>query len=126
MVVYKDAAGGKVKITADGVSADGKRTHSEWTGKFDGREYSVTGDPNADMRSYTKVDDRTMNFTAKKGGKVTVTGRVVVAADGKSRTVTTTGTTGTAEPAGRAWQRGDFAADTKGKKFTSVAVYDKQ
>jgi hypothetical protein len=126
MVVYKDAMGGKVKITTDGVSADGKRTHSEWTGKFDGKEYPVTGDPNADMRSYTMVDDRTLNFTAKQGGKVTVTGRVVVAADGKSRTVTTTGTTGTAAPGGRAWQRGDFLSEEKGTKFKNIAVYDKQ
>jgi len=126
MVVYKDAMGGKVKITADGIDANGKPTHSEWTGKFDGREYPVTGDPNADMRSYKKVDDRTLDFTAKKGGKVTVTGRVVVAADGKSRTVTTSGTTGTAAPAGRAWQRGDFVPQPKGKKFKNIAVFDKQ
>jgi hypothetical protein len=126
MVVYKNATGGKVKITADGIDTKGKATHSEWTGKFDGREYPVTGDPNADTRSYIKVDDRTTNFTAKKGGKVTVTGRVVVAADGKSRTVTTTGTTGTAEPAGRAWQRGDFASEQKSTKFKNVAVYDRQ
>jgi hypothetical protein len=126
MVVYKDAAGGQVKITTDGVDANGNRTHSEWTGKFDGREYPVTGDPNADMRSYKKVDDRTLDFTAKKGGKVTVTGRVVVAADGKSRTVTTSGTTGTVAPAGRAWQRGDFQGEQKGKKFKNIAVYDKQ
>ena len=126
MVVYKDAMGGKVKITTDGVDANGKATHSEWTGKFDGREYPVTGDPNADMRSYTKLDDRTLDFTAKKGRKVTVTGRVVAAADGKSRTVTTSGTTGTAAPAGRAWQRGDFQAEQKGTKFKNIAVYDKQ
>jgi hypothetical protein len=126
MVVYKDALGGKVKITADGVDANGNRTHSEWTGKFDGSEYPVTGDPNADMRSYKKIDDRTLDFTAKKGGKVAVNGRVVVTADGKSRTVTTSGTTGTAAQTGRAWQRGDFVAQPKGKKFKNIAVYDKQ
>lgn len=127
MVVYKDAMGGKVKITTDGVDANGKATHSEWAGKFDGKDYSVTGDPNADMRSYTKVDDRTLDFTVKKGGKTTITGRVVVAADGKSRTVTTSGTTGTGAPAGRAWQRGDFLAEQKGaKKFKNIAVFDKQ
>jgi hypothetical protein len=126
MVVYKDAMGGKVKITADGVDANGNPTHSEWTGKIDGREYPVTGDPNADMRSYTKVDDRTLDFTAKKGGKVTVNGRIVVAADGKSRTVTTTGTTGAAAPTGRAWQRGDFVEREQGRKFKNIAVYDKQ
>jgi hypothetical protein len=108
MVVYKDAMGGKVKITTDGVDANGKPTHSEWTGEFDGKDYSVTGDPNADMRSYTKVDDRTLDFTVKKGGKVTVTGRVSVAADGKSRTVTTSGT------------------NAEGKKFKNMAVFDKQ
>jgi len=108
MVVYKDATGDKVKVTTDGIDANGKPTHAEWTGKFDGKDYSVTGDPTSDMRSYTKVDERTLNFSVKKGGKVTVTGRVSVAADGKSRTVTTSGT------------------NAKGKKFTNTSVYDKQ
>ena len=81
--------------------------HSNWTGKFDGKDYSVTGDPNSDARSYTRVNDRTLNLTVKKGGKVTVTGRVVVSADGKSRTVNVSGTT------------------PKGKKFKNTAVYDK-
>jgi hypothetical protein len=107
-VVYKDAMEGKVKITTDGVDANGKPTHSEWTGKFDGKDYSVTRDLNADMRSYTKVNDRTLDFTVKKSGKVTVTGRVIVAVDGKSRTVTTSGT------------------DANGTKFRNVAVFDKQ
>jgi hypothetical protein len=126
MVVYKDAAGGKVKITTDGIDAHGKATHSEWTGKFDGKDYPVTGDPSADMRSYTKLDDRTLDFTVKKGGKITVNGRVVVAANGKSRTVTTSGTTRTGAPAGRAWQRGDFQAEQKAKKYNNIAVFDKQ
>jgi hypothetical protein len=107
-VVYKDAMGGKVKITTDGMDANGKPAHSEWTGKFDGKDYSVTGDLNADMRSYTKVNDRTLDFTVKKSGKVTVTGRVIVAVDGKSRTVTTSGT------------------DANGTKFQSTSFYDKQ
>jgi hypothetical protein len=124
-VVY-EARGDQVRITTDGVNADGKPTHGEWIGKLDGKDYSVTGDPNADMRSYRKVDDRTLDFTGKKGGKITVTGRVVVAADGKSRTVTTTGTTGTGAPTGRAWQRGDFVEREQGKKFKNNAFYDKQ
>ena len=108
MVVYKEAMGSKVKITVDGIDANGKPAHNEWTGKFDGKDYPVTGRPAADTRSYKKVDDRTMDFTVKKGGKVTVTGRVAVSADGKSRTVTTSGT------------------NSKGKKFKNTAVYDKQ
>jgi hypothetical protein len=97
----------KVKVTIDGVDPEGKPTHNEWSGKFDGKDYPVTGDPTSNMRSYQKVDDHTMDFTIKKDGKVTITGQIVVAADGKSRTVNATGTT------------------EKGKKFKNVAVYDK-
>ncbi len=73
MVVYKSMLG-KVTATVDGIDAKGKPTHNEWTGKFDGKDYPVTGDPTSDMRSYTKVNDRTMDFTIKKNGKVTITG----------------------------------------------------
>jgi hypothetical protein len=106
-VVY-EAAGDSVKVTVDGTDGDGKPLHNEWTGKYDGKDYPVTGDPNADTRSYKKVNDRTLAFTNKKGDKVTISGRGVVSADGKTRTVTITGT------------------DSKGKKFTSTSVYDKQ
>jgi len=34
--------------------------------KFDGKDYPVTGDPNSDMRSYTKVDEHTLGFNVKK------------------------------------------------------------
>lgn len=106
-VVYK-AAGDDIKITVDGLDKDGKATHNEWTGKFDGKDYPVTGDPNSDARFYKKVDDHTLEMTAKKGGKVTMTGRIVVSRDGKTRTVTTT------------------ATDSSGKKVTNTGVYDKE
>ncbi len=106
-VVY-EAAGDSVKVIVDGVGADGKATHNEWTGKFDGKDYAVTGDPTADSRSYKKVDDRTLTLTNKKDGKVTLTGTVKVSADGKSRTVTIAG------------------KDADGKKITGTAVYNKQ
>jgi len=106
-VVY-EAAGDSVKVTVDGVDGEGKPSHNEWTGKFDGKFYAVTGDPTSDMRSYRKINDNTLSLTAKKGDKVTLTGRIVVSATGKTRTVTTTGT------------------DSTGKKVTNKAVYDKQ
>jgi hypothetical protein len=106
-VVY-EAAGDNIKITVDGTDKDGNPTHNEWTGKFDGKDYPITGDPNSDARSYKKVNDRTLEMTAKKDGKVTVSGRIVVSADGKTRTVTVGGT------------------DADGKKFQSKVVYDKQ
>jgi polyisoprenoid-binding protein YceI len=108
-VVYdsKRLGMGRWDVTGEGLDADGKPVHSEWKGKFDGKDYEVTGDPNSDMRSYTKVNDQTLNITVKKGGKVTATGRIAVSADGKSRVVTLSGTT------------------AKGKKFSNTAVYDK-
>jgi hypothetical protein len=106
-VVY-EAMDDNVKVTVDGVDSDGKPTHTEWTGKYDGKDYPVTGDPNSDARSLKRVGAHTLAFTVKKNGKITTTGRIVVAADGKSRTVTTTGT------------------NSKGAKVTSTAAYDKQ
>jgi hypothetical protein len=106
-VVY-EAAGDKVKVTVDGVDGDGKPAHNEWTGNFDGKDYPVTGDPTSDTRAYKRVDDRTLVITGKKDGKVVTTGRIVVSADGKSRTVKTSGT------------------DAKGMKVKNTAVYDKQ
>jgi len=106
-VVY-EAAGDKVKVTVDGVDGAGKPSHNEWTGSFDGKDYPVTGDPTSDTRAYKKVNDHTLDLTAKKDGKETVSGKIVVSADGKSRTVSTTGT------------------DSTGKKMKNTAVYDKQ
>ena len=106
-VVY-EAAGDSVKVTVDGVDGEGNPIHSEWTGKFDGKYSPVTGDPTSDMRSYRKINNHTLALTGKKDGKVTLTGRIVVSANGKSRTVTTN------------------ATNSKGKRVTTRAVYDKQ
>jgi hypothetical protein len=106
--VVLEAAGDDVKVTVDGIDKDGKPTHNEWTGKFDGKDYPVTGDANVDARSYKRVNDHTLELTNKKDGKVTVTGTIVTSADGKTRTVTSHG------------------MDAQGKKTTNVAVYDKQ
>ena len=107
-MVVIEAAGDSMKVTVDGVGADGKSAHNEWTGKFDGKDYAITGDPASDMRAYKPVDDHTLALTEKKGGKTTNTGRVVVSADGKIRTVTASRT------------------DANGKKMSTTFVYDKQ
>jgi len=106
-VVYV-AEGDSVKVIVDGVTGDGKPAHNEWVGKFDGKDYPVTGDPMTDARAYNKVDDRTIDLTVKKGGKTTNSGRIVVAADGKSRTLKLSGT------------------DAAGKAVSITTVYDKQ
>ena len=106
-VVY-EAAGDSIKVTIDGTDRDGKPTHSEWAGMVDGKDYPVTGDPTSDTRSYKKVDDHTLAFAGKKDEKVTISGRVVISADGKTRTVTVN------------------ATDPTGQKVKGTAVYDKQ
>jgi hypothetical protein len=98
---------GMIQILTEGIDKDGKPTRSVWTGKFDERDYLVSLDPAVDTRSYKQIDANTLEFIAKKDSQIIATGRVVLSADGKTRTVTTTGT-----------------AD--GKPFENVAVYDKQ
>ena len=106
-VVYV-TQGDSVKVTTDGFGRDGKPMHTEWTGKYDGKDYPLAGDPTADARSYRKIDDHTYALANKKDGKVATSGHVVVSKDGKSRTLSITGT------------------DSAGKKVTSVAMYYKQ
>jgi len=80
--------GDSVKITVDGVGADGKPSHNEWKGKFDGKDYSLMGVPTVDTRAYKPLDDHTMALTEKKDGKTIITGTQVISADGKTRTIT--------------------------------------
>jgi hypothetical protein len=61
-----------------------------------------------DAIAYKVVNDRTNEITAMKNGKIAWSGKITIAADGKSRTVAINGT------------------DDSGKKYKSKAVYDKE
>ena len=106
-VVY-EAAGDMIKVTTDGVDGKGNPVHSEWTGKFDGKPYPVTGSASVDARAVTAKGDRTLEISNMKDGKTVTTAKVELAKDGKSRTLETEGT----------------SAD--GKKSKAKYVYDKQ
>jgi hypothetical protein len=106
-VVYAQS-GDEVTITGDGVDGAGKAVHQVWTGKFDGKDYAAKRSPTHDMRAYTKVDANTLTYTLMKDGKKLGNGKVVVAADGKSRTVTET------------------MPGADGKPVTATSVFDKQ
>ena len=108
MTVVYETAGEEIKVTVDGVDGDGAFRHNEWIGKFDGKDYAVTGDPTADTRAYRRLNSRTLALTNKEDGKITTTGRIVVSPNGRSRTVTTT------------------TRDSMGRRVTNIAVYDKQ
>jgi hypothetical protein len=103
-----EAMGDQVKVTVYATAPDGTTSTTEWTGKFDGKPYPVTGGANPATRSYRAINARTMSFVQKEGDKVVTSGRIVVAADGKSRVVTS------------------LATNAKGVKVRSVAVYDKE
>ncbi len=106
-VVY-EASGDMTKVTVDGVDNMGSPTHNEWTGKFDGKYYDVSGSPTSDKRSYTTVNTRTLTIREKKGSQVVLKGTITVARNGKTRTVSTNG------------------LNDKGAWIHNTAVYDKQ
>lgn len=108
MVTYTAAKGDMIKCTADGVDKDGKPIHWTWTGKLDGKSYPLKGSSAFDALAYHPVNEFTNNTTATKDGKVVMTAVIAVAKDGKSRTVTLSGT------------------DAKGKKITDRTYYDKE
>lgn len=106
-VKYEPSFPFRTKVTIDGTNEKGKAEHSEWVGTFNGIDYAVTGDPDADMRSYNKVDDHTLNFWQKKGGNVVMSGKIVVSADGKTRTVTS------------------MSKNKRGRTVRNTVIYDK-
>jgi hypothetical protein len=112
MVVWKksgvwEKSGGEQKCTVDGIDAAGKKTHTVWIGKLDGTFYAITGDPQADQRSFKQNGEHKIDMVSKKDGKEVGHGTIVVAEDGKTRTVTSTMT------------------NAKGEKVTSTLAYDK-
>ncbi len=105
--VKVEAAGEGIKVSIDGVLADGKAESFSYTANYDGKDYPVTGNPAVDAIAFKKIDDNTIEGTTKRGGQVAANSSAVVAKNGKSMTVT---------PKGK---------NDKGP-FTNVFVYDRQ
>ena len=110
-----EAIDGGIKLVANGVDFQGKKTHNEYTAKYDGKDSPakpmLDGKPNpnaADTVSYRKIDDYTYEATTKLKGKTLTVARHVISKDGKSRTVTTTGT------------------NAQGQKVNDVTMFEKQ
>jgi hypothetical protein len=104
-----EAAGAGTKVVVDQVQSDGTVRHWEFTANYDGKDTPITGNnPDADMVARTRVNANTVKTVSKKNGKVTTSQTSEVSSDGKTRTVTTTGT------------------NAAGQAVNNVAVYDKQ
>jgi hypothetical protein len=108
ITVKVDSDENNIKITADGTDADGNPTHVEYSAKFDGKDYPITGVPNADTVSVKRIDANTVQSTLKKAGQVVMTVRSTVSKDGKTRTSTFKG------------------KDAQGHDVNNVVVSDKQ
>jgi|SRR5260221_259140 len=97
-----------IKLSSEVVNAEGQATKGGYSSKFDGKEVAMAGNSNADTAAPRKINDNTYENTWKKAGKVTITTKGVVSADGKTLTITQTGT------------------DAQGRPVSSTAVYEKQ
>jgi hypothetical protein len=106
-MVIKEADGG-IAVTVTNVNAQGQNSKVQYTVKYDGKDYPLTGSPLADTVSLKKIDANTNEGVAKKGGKITVRTRTVISKDGKTRTTT--------------WR----TTNEQGKEVTWVTVYDRQ
>jgi hypothetical protein len=107
--VKREAApGGGVNITTDGMDAQGKPTHTEYTAKYDGKDNPVKGSPNYDTISLRLTNPNTRIAVYKKAGVVVRMSRTTVSKDGKSNITEDVGAYGT------------------GPAFRSSAFFDKQ
>jgi len=97
-----------VKYIAEGVDAEGKPSKWELQAKYDGKFYAFTGNADADMLAYKRIDANTVEAITQRAGKETGKTVIVVSKDGKTRTLTQTGT------------------NAKGEKINNLIVYDKQ
>jgi hypothetical protein len=97
-----------LKIDAEGTGGDGNPTHVEYNARFDGKDYPITGVPNADTVSVKRIDSNTVESTIKSAGQVVMTVRSTVSKDGNTRTSIFKG------------------KDAQGRDVNNVVVYDKQ
>ena len=86
--IHSTAAG--VTIIDDFVRIRGGVVHLEWTGTLDGRDYPVEGVEIYLTSAYRQIDDHTLELTQKLDGQVVVHATLVLSADGKTITTTTT------------------------------------
>ena len=105
--VVIDVAGEGIKVAVDSVMADGTAMKWGYTSARDGKDAPVTGHPSYDAVNVTKTSPTDGTIVYRKSGKVIATAKTTIAKDGKTLTVTTTGT------------------DPKGQTINNVAVLTK-
>ena len=103
-----EPAGKGLKVAVDAVNADGSPLKWGFTTMRDGKEEApVTGNPMFDVVTSTRASATAGTNVYKKAGKVVMTTKLAISADGKTMTLTSTGT------------------DSKGQAVHNVAIYTK-
>ena len=96
-------------LVDDIVDADGKAIHVDFTAKYDGKDYSITGAPDEDTVALNRIDTKTWTEVLKKAGKQAQrSGRITISKDGMTMTHTTK-------------EKND-----KGQNFINTFVWDRQ
>jgi len=110
LTVAREAVPGGVKVTTTGERTDGTPISASYSANYDGTPAGVTGTGAPyDTVSIKGVDSNTFMYEAKSTtGKYHATGRIAISNEGKTMTLTATGT------------------DADGKDMTLSLVYDKQ
>jgi hypothetical protein len=101
------AVGEGIKVAVDAAMPDGTAMKWGYTSARDGKEVPVTGHPAYDAATVTKTSLTEGTIVYSKAGKPVATAKTEVAKDGKTMTVTTTGT------------------DAKGQAINNRAVFTK-
>jgi len=107
-VLVIEVAGDVNKVTTKGVAADGSPTATSYSVSLDGKDSPVTGTQDYDTIALKRISPNRIEGTRKLKGKAVQTYAREVSKDGKTMTVTTTGT------------------NAKGEKINNVAVYEKK
>ena len=97
-----------ISYTSDGIDANQKPTHAEYSANFDGKDYPLTGAPNADTIAPPRLDPYTLEVTQKRNGNVVISGRRTISKDGRTATVTNKG------------------VDASGRQIDNMLVFEKR
>jgi hypothetical protein len=108
VTVTYEMDGDTFKASVEGTDPQGQAASFTYEGKLDGTPGTVTGATTFDAISLQRVSSHSIKVTGKKDGKVAYTDRRVVSQDGKTLTISRSGT------------------DSKGKTYHSTMVFDKQ
>lgn len=107
MTATISATGATYKVVVEGASADGAKINWEYSAAFDGKPHPVKGNPDGDMVVAKRVNATSVDTSYTLKGKPSTNNSRVVSADGKTMTVTSTGT------------------NAQGQKINNVQVFER-